>query len=464
MGEILILFGGISDSALLGDMHYFNFRTQESNFVEPRSVMSPSNRKGSCMAAAAENIFIFGGITNEGYSDELWLFDSGSSTYTLLKAYGEAPTKTARGNCKAYVNTNNEVIFETYIGETVGRQPLSSIYSYNYTKNTWTCIKKHTRQDFSRSQAAALYMNDKLLVAGGAFRSFLSHDEIHFYDVKTQITQLAGKLPYRVFNAGTVFYENKVYIYGGQADFNGLPLANKPRNDLIVIELSDDCRDETVFCKENCSSGSYFDGENCKSCPSGLFVESTGAKKCDLCPVDHFSDTIGADSYRFCKPCAARTYTSSKGQAVCKDCPGNRICSSRNESEIDLYKQMKTPSNQPDLFSTREEDVSNYIKIFNLSIGLSSSILLILLLSFSNTREFITNIDYYQLQHNYILNEYMVVKKTFIGGIATSVYVIIAVSIIFRMALSYGLDNIAETKALVPEVALEQEYGEVSSM
>lgn len=57
----------------------------------------------------------------------------------------------------------------------------------------------------------------------------------------------------------------------------------------------------------------------------------------------------------------------------------------------------------------------------------------------------------------------MVIKKTFIGGIATSVYFIIAVSIIFSMGLSYGLDNITETKALVPEVALEQEYGEVMS-
>lgn len=461
VGEILIVFGGISDSVLLGDMHYFNFRTQELNFVEPRSVMSPSRRKGSCMAAAGENIFIFGGITNEGYSDELWLFDSGSSTYTLLKTYGEGPTKTARGNCKAYVNTNNEVIFETYIGETVGRQPLSSIYSYNYTKNTWTCIKQHTKEDFSRSQAAALYMNDKLLVAGGAFRSFLSNDHIHFYDLKTKTTELAGKLPHRVFNAGSVFYENKLYIYGGQADFNGLPLVNKPRNDLIVIELSDECTNETVFCNENCSPGSYFDGKSCKSCPSGSFVESIGAMKCELCPVDRFSDTLGADSYRFCKPCTPRTYTNSKGQSACKDCPGNKICSSMNQFELDLYKQMKTPSIQPDLFSTREEEVSNYSQIFNLSLGLSSSILLILLLSFSKTREFITNIDYYQLHHNYILNEYMIIKKTFIGGIATSVYVIIAVSIIFSMGLSYGLDNIAETKALVPEVILEQEYGEI---
>ena len=71
MGEILIIFGGTSNSKLLGDMHYFNLRTSEWKAVVPKSNDIPIARKGSCMAAVGNSIFIFGGVTIDGYSEPM---------------------------------------------------------------------------------------------------------------------------------------------------------------------------------------------------------------------------------------------------------------------------------------------------------------------------------------------------------------------------------------------------------
>ena len=172
MGEILIIFGGSSSSNLLGDMHFFNLINREWKAVEPKSTDNPTIRKGSCMAAADNTIFIFGGITNDGgYSDELWTFDSGNSTYTLLKTSGDVPLPTARGSCKAYTEADNEIVFEIYFGETTGRRPLSTIYQYRHLNKTWKIIKP---QDYktSMSQGAALYLGDRLLIAGGSYSQF----------------------------------------------------------------------------------------------------------------------------------------------------------------------------------------------------------------------------------------------------------------------------------------------------
>jgi hypothetical protein len=461
IGEILVIYGGESDSVLLGDIHYLNLRTQEWKSVESKSTGNPTNRKGSCMAAANDSIFIFGGITNQGYSNELWMFDSGSGTYTLLDSFGDIPIQSARGGCKAYINKDKDVIFETYLGESAGSQPSSSIYSYNISQKVWTEVKAHTNQNFSRSQAAVLYLENSLLVAGGTFWSFRSQNEIYIYDSVTQITQKVGTLPYRIYNAGSVYYKNKLYIHGGGASFNSLPIPESPMNNLIVIDLSDPCTENTVFCEENCSPGSYYTNEGCIECPVGYYNEEFRSIKCKPCPAGYFSNTRNADSSRFCKPCSKNSLNNKEGQAMCFDCPANIDCSTYNTiSQLSSYGNKDTITIHPSIFKTKEETVSSYTSSFNLSLAIFSTILLLLLISFHKTREFITNLDYYSFAHNY--SGIMVVRQTFLGGLSTAIFLIIGTSIAFTMGISYGMDNITETKALVPSIILEGEYGSVS--
>jgi septation ring formation regulator EzrA len=58
----------------------------------------------------------------------------------------------------------------------------------------------------------------------------------------------------------------------------------------------------------------------------------------------------------------------------------------------------------------------------------------------------------------------MYIRKTLIGGIFSIIFIFAALSVIFRMSFSYMIDNVIETKALVPYVAFEQEYENVRDM
>ncbi len=460
IGEILVIYGGEIDSVLLGDMHYLNLRTQEWKSVESTSTVNPANRKGSCMASANDSIFIFGGITNQGYSNELWKFDSGSGTYALLDSFGDIPIKSARGGCKAYINQDNDVIFETYLGESVGRQALSSIYSYNVSTKVWTYIREHSNDVFSKSQTATLYIDNKLLVAGGAFWSFRANDEIYIYDSDKRIHQKVGNLPRKTYNAASVFYKNKLYIYGGGASFNRLPLSKIPVNDLIVIEFDDYCSDRPTFCKESCSPGTHYRNDSCITCSEGFYSKNIGSSVCTPCPKGYFSDKESADSEIFCKPCSEYTFNEKEGQRMCYDCAENSKCSETNVSlTIDEFKYETTYFDNPDIYKSNQEKVSEYTDNFNLILALISTVILLLLISIKRIRIFITNLDYYSLNHNY--SGVMIVKQTFIGGLTTIILIIISISLAFSMGLAYSIDNIEETKALVPSVIIREEYGSV---
>jgi N-acetylneuraminic acid mutarotase len=465
MGEILIIFGGSSNSNLLGDMNYFNLRTREWKAVEPKSTDNPTTRKGSCMASADNNIFIFGGITNEGYSDELWMFDSGTSTYTLLKSLGDTPMNTARGSCRAYTEGKNEIIFETYLGESNSRMPLSTIYQYKLSTNTWTTIKPQ-QQDYIRgSLGVALYLEDKLLVAGGAYWQFFVTNELYIYDSKTKaLKKLDQTLPHSVYNAASVYYKNKLYIHGGGASYQKLPLPDIPMNNLIVIDLDDNCTDSPELCKSSCSPGTYYDNGSCKSCPMGSYKDSIGFMTCSKCLPGFYSDTEGADSSRFCKPCSQGTYNLQEGENMCYECLRGNECSLNKIKSEQEAANINSMSDQPDIYKTNEDKVEEISYIFDLILATVSSVTITFLFLFIRTRKILIRLDLFTFQHNFDLNTPLVSKKTFIGGVASSIFFVIAISILVKMSLAFGLDNITETKALVPLVALEQEYGSVISI
>jgi hypothetical protein len=60
---------------------------------------------------------------------------------------------------------------------------LTGVYRYTLSNRTWTEIKKNDSSRYARSQAVALYLEDKIFVAGGAFWNFLAKDEILSYDI-----------------------------------------------------------------------------------------------------------------------------------------------------------------------------------------------------------------------------------------------------------------------------------------
>ena len=241
-----------------------------------------------------------------------------------------------------------------------------------------------------------------------------------------------------------------------------MSLFSIPTNDLIVIELDDGCEESFTFCASTCSKGTYFKDGECIPCAKGSYSDEIGPGECKLCEAGYFSDTVGADNENFCKPCPYGTFNQKPGESRCYDCPYGSSCSlyEIETSELRSLNQNFT-SFQPEIYKSNEETSSLYSHYFNVILSVFSSLTIIILLSFDKTRKLIPSFDIYQFNHNYETNKKMIKRKTLFGGVFTLIFISIASSIMFKTTLSLAIDNIHETKALVPLVALEEKYENV---
>ena len=67
------------------------------------------------------------------------------------------------------------------------------------------------------------------------------------------------------------------------------------------------------------------------------------------------------------------------------------------------------------------------------------------------------SIDSYALDHNHILDQIMMVKRTKIGGIFTLMFMVSIIFVPLMFLITYTFDNIIESKRLVPYFITEKD-------
>lgn len=460
--EIFIMFGGQGDSGLLNDLYTFNLKQKVWEYVPITSITNPTPRKGSCLAANHDLVFIFGGYSESGYMNELWVFDRSTNSYELLTSKNIIPPESAFSSCHVYANSDKQIIFQTYMGETIGETPLSFIYEYNFATKEWNKIRDEGQDKISRTKTATFRILDKFIIAGGVKWDFSSHNDINILNIQTgDIVQIEDQLPYTYFG-GSVYYKDKIYIHGGAYSFGNLPLKDISTNNLIAIELSANCNSLKTDCITVCSKGTYYSNGECYICPEGSYSEIDGPVDCELCPMGFYSDIKGGDSSRVCKRCPYGTFNNKIGQSRCTDCPYGRKCSFEKVIHIEQAISLKSyTSIQPELLENEEETAKTSSSLFGILIGVLGFISIALVLSFSSTRKWLVNLDMYSMQHNYGNNCPLYIRKTIIGGIFSLIFIFVALYLLYNRSIYFAIDNVMEIKALVPVIALEQQYGEV---
>jgi hypothetical protein len=311
------------------------------------------------------------------------------------------------------------------------------------------------------SKGAIFMINDTLINSGGIFYSYKSYKDIKILYYKSLEYIDLDHLPDYSYNAASVYYKNKIYIHGGGSSFGSLPLYKLVKNDLIVINLNEKCENSDDLCVHECSKGTYSENEECYLCPKGSYSDTLGSDSCKPCKAGYFSGIIGADTPEVCTPCPYGYYSSQEGQSKCLECQLGSVCTlneirSENDVDIDSFSSI-----QPELLGYKTEIVSEKSKYFYIGVSIVLVVSLVLLLNFEKTQICLRQIDIYSLKHNYDLDQPMYIRNTLIGGIFTISFIFAALAIVFNMFLSYSIDNIRETKALVPLAALEQQYDSV---
>jgi hypothetical protein len=459
--DSIIIYGGKGEQDLYNDLYLYNLVKNEWELVSTNPSPKPSARRAACLAASDDFFLIFGGVESSGYSNELWKFEWASNSYTLYDSRG-APPASAFSQCHIELNSNSEMIFKVYMGENDGESPIAFIYEYNLATNKWKAIQELSYDyRIARSKAATFMIKDNLIVGGGSLWNYWAREYIDILNISTGEVKRSSYLPENIYYGASTYYKNKIYIHGGGDNFGALPLKNMVKNDLVVIELDKECDPHPNMCIFECSEGTYKESESCHSCPAGSYSYEIGSDSCLLCSAGYFSQVIGAETERACKPCPYGYFNDKEGQTMCLACPIGSMCSF-NQVKPEIPNEIpKYTSTQPELLEYNTHTVVETSAYFNIAIGLILGILLVSILISSTNRNLIRKIDIYPLNHNYEENKAMYIRKTLIGGVFTIVFVFGALAVAFNMFLSYAIDNVRESKALVPLAALEQKYESV---
>jgi hypothetical protein len=455
----IILFGGKSDTELLNDMYVFNLVFHTWEMVQIDSLEKPTPRRASCLAVTENSILIFGGITSEGYSNELWEFDWSTREYKLMNARGSPPVS-AFSKCEVY-KSGNQTIFRAYMAETEGENRITYIYDYNLHTQKWSAIRSGDISDLLPTKSEVYLLNDKIISIGGSLHTIFSYTEIYLIDINTGEVSTNASLPRETFYAASVFYKDKIYIYGGAESYGWLPLRENLRDDLIIVELNHDCQEEPNQCIATCSKGTYYSQGECNLCSAGSYSDTIGSNSCKLCSKGYSSATIGADTLETCTPCPKGYFNLYEGQPRCLDCPAGSECSLYSLDEYSEEVSQPLISEQPVPLVYGDDMLDSSFIYLDISLGICYSALILLLIASYRTRRFLKNLDIYSNYHNYSNQKTMLIRRTIIGGIFSIAFALTSISVVSKLSTFYALENVIEGKALVPLIALEENYKSV---
>lgn len=445
-GDALLVWGGEGKKGLLSDIHIFNSRNNQWNTIVSQSSTTPSARKGACAVFQMPYLYIYGGETQSGYSNELWVFDLQTYEYTLIS---NSALEIAYANCQL-VKGNFFVLF----GLNSNGKNLFEINVYNLTSNKWS-----TEQSLSSSsggtQGISIILEDKLLYYGGRDFGYLSAYKTLNVDYNgTAYSLVTSKNPYNM--AWAVYQTRLYYSNGGSISVyrNLVPLIY----DTVLAYI--DFNTSFLGVNFQCSPGTWLDKGHCMKCPPGYYSDIYGNSACKPCGPGRFNDIYAATSSRQCYPCPEGTFNQEIGKSYCLDCekfmycPLGSILPGINSDKISLV------SVQPSL----ELTMLNTDWIYSARVYLSICLFPLLLLGLIPwIRKHIKWADLYQDSHYNPHSNAVIKTKTKIGAFFTAIFLIIAVILLVSAFLEYYYDNINELQSLDPLVVLEKQVTSFST-
>jgi hypothetical protein len=179
------------------------------------------------------------------------------------------------------------------------------------------------------------------------------------------------------------------------------------------------------------------------------------------CPKGTASNQQGNSSVCQCYPCQEGHFASKEGSARCLKCPIGYNCSIGNsEPEILISQDEGIKSSQPPSYASNSRYSEEIIWQFQVSM-LGVGLIVIVSYLFIREKTWIMNLDLYNKKHNHFVDEPMYVRKTGLGGLFSVLFILVVMIFIATTLITYSLNNIEESKALVPIVTLDEDFDKV---
>ncbi|CAG9318128.1 unnamed protein product [Blepharisma stoltei] len=322
-GDILIIWGGYSVEGYLNDAYIYNILTNIWYKVDYSSESVPSPRTGACMGIGYSMVLIYGGITYNGLSDELWYLDLDTKSYTQLQSANDGPGPIYLAGCKCPSDRTHRLFVHSGIGP--NEIPSNGIYIFNKSYMNWT--KLYHDQDnlqYARGYTKIFKVNFKYVYFGGEGINS-PDDSCYYWNQTSNGFYKFGVLPKYIFAAAQECFGTSIYMHGGGAAMGENFRWTVPVSNFLYVDLISACVGNDPCTWAWCSSGTYLSNNVCEICPSGTYQPYYGGT-CLKCPKGTYYPGIGATSIDQCYPCNDGTYNPYKGASFCLNCPAGVTC------------------------------------------------------------------------------------------------------------------------------------------
>ncbi|KAL1924126.1 uncharacterized protein VTP21DRAFT_7161 [Calcarisporiella thermophila] len=170
IGPAMFVFGGISDGYYLNDLVSFDLRTLNSPFPKwdfhVASNAGPSGRMGHVACAFQDKLYIFGGTDGKVTFNDLWCYDFSQSTWHQIAAIGYIPSPRS-GACAAMVGD----VMYVFGGRNQEGKELADLCAFKFRNRRWYRFTNMGPAPTSRVGHSIALLNEKILILGGEFAS-----------------------------------------------------------------------------------------------------------------------------------------------------------------------------------------------------------------------------------------------------------------------------------------------------
>jgi len=197
--------------------------------------LKPDARYGSAIVYDSVNnkVVLFGGQTSSGFSDETWVYDVASDTWTQKNPATKPPA--LLHSQMTYDSTKNKVVL---FGGSDGTNRRDETWVYDVKADTWTKMNPSTKPS-GRSSHSMAYdsKNNVVVLFGGYDGSNNEKDDTWTYDVASDTwTQKSPSTKPSVRRKHVIVYDsssNKIVLFGGDVN-------NNRKDDTWVYDVASD--------------------------------------------------------------------------------------------------------------------------------------------------------------------------------------------------------------------------------
>ncbi|OMJ86525.1 hypothetical protein SteCoe_11941 [Stentor coeruleus] len=437
-GDAMIIWGGEGSDGLKNDMFLYNAFKNTWSKIIPQTSLVPSKRKAACIALMLPYAYIIGGFDSYGICNDVWKFNFGNNTYEKLSFVYES----AFLHCFAHDS-------DIYI---IGGDDFKE-FALDTNKRILKVMAVETLNLGNIIQDIFINLDPYYIRIGG--RDITTDSLKNFIDFTFPENEYLSNIDDYPSASAYIFYNTSVYYHGGNYYTTQVtPFLDLPRPKFAKIDLFELCQD--IGCTMACAKGFYYKSNSCHLCPPGTYNDLINSTKCWSCDPGYYNPSQGASSQKQCYPCPEGSFNSEFNGKLCKICPQGYSCPTGSREPIIIGSfSIKNAVIQPVMYKGNYP--SQIIFIVQIGGGLITAIVLIFTISFHKLRRLIPVLDMYSNLHFTEDGSFLQIRKNFIGGFFTIIFVgICSIAVISVMSIFF-LDNVVESKSLIPLVILEEE-------